>query len=49
MKKQLPIILILILASLLRLVALDKYPAGLNSDEAAIGYNAYSLLETGKD
>jgi len=49
MKKYLPIILIFIVASLLRLVALDKYPAGLNADEAAIGYNAWSLLETGKD
>jgi len=49
MKKSIPIILILILASLLRLVVLDKYPAGLNADEAAIGYNAWSLLETGKD
>ncbi len=49
MKKHLPIILILILASILRLVALDRFPAGLNSDEAAIGYNAYSLLQTGKD
>ncbi len=49
MKKHLYIILILILASVLRLYALDKYPAGLNSDEAAIGYNAWSLIETGKD
>ncbi|KKT30670.1 MAG: hypothetical protein UW41_C0008G0015 [Candidatus Collierbacteria bacterium GW2011_GWC2_44_18] len=49
MKKHLPIILILILASFLRLFSLDKFPAGLNADEAAIGYNAWSLLETGKD
>ncbi len=49
MKKHLPIILILILASVLRLFALDRFPAGLNADEAAIGYNAWSLLETGKD
>ena len=49
MKKYLPIILILILAALLRLVALDKFPAGLNADEAAIGYNAWSLIQTGKD
>jgi 4-amino-4-deoxy-L-arabinose transferase-like glycosyltransferase len=41
--------LVVILASVLRLVALDKYPAGFNGDEAAIGYNAYSLLQTGKD
>ena len=43
------IIIIIILASALRLIALDKYPAGFNADEAAIGYNAYSLLQTGKD
>jgi hypothetical protein len=49
MKKYLPIILILILAALLRLIALDKFPAGLNADEAAIGYNAWSLIQTGKD
>lgn len=49
MKKYIPIILLIILAGLLRIVALDKYPAGLNADEAAIGYNAWSLLETGKD
>lgn len=49
MKNKLFIIIILVLAALLRLVALDKFPAGLNADEAAIGYNAWSLLETGKD
>ncbi len=49
MKKYLPLILILFLAGLLRLVALDKFPAGLNADEAAIGYNAWSLLQTGRD
>ncbi|OGE16336.1 hypothetical protein A3F00_02320 [Candidatus Daviesbacteria bacterium RIFCSPHIGHO2_12_FULL_37_11] len=42
-------IVIIILAAVLRLIVLDKYPAGLNADEAAIGYNAYSLLQTGKD
>lgn len=41
--------LILLLASFLRLWDLDQYPAGLNADEAAIGYNAYSLILTGKD
>ncbi len=33
----------------MRLLALNNFPAGLNADEAAIGYNAYSLLQTGKD
>ncbi len=40
--------LIILIAFVLRFYKLDSYPA-LNADEAAIGYNAYSLLETGKD
>lgn len=49
MKKSKVIIIgILIIASFLRLWRLGSYPA-LNADEAAIGYNAYSLIETGKD
>jgi len=47
-KKYLPIILILLVAFILRFWRLGDYPA-LNADEAAIGYNAYSLIETGKD
>jgi 4-amino-4-deoxy-L-arabinose transferase-like glycosyltransferase len=42
------LILIIALAAFLRLYKVDSYPA-LNADEAAIGYNAFSLLETGKD
>lgn len=42
------LILIILLAATLRLYKLGSYPA-LNADEAAIGYNAYSLLQTGKD
>jgi 4-amino-4-deoxy-L-arabinose transferase-like glycosyltransferase len=41
--------LIIVLATFLRLWNLNNYPAGLNADEAAIGYNAYSLIQTGKD
>lgn len=49
MKKQrLFLLIILVLAFLLRFYRLGNYPA-LNADEAAIGYNAYSLLETGQD
>lgn len=33
----------------LRTVGLDKSPPSLGFDEAALGYNAYSLLKTGKD
>ena len=43
------IFLIVFLAAFLRLWNLNHYPAGLNADEAAIGYNAYSLIQTGKD
>lgn len=49
MKKNLKIIPLLLLAATLRLVALPDFPAGLNADEAAIGYNAYSLIQTGQD
>lgn len=37
------------LAFLLRIWNLSSYPAGFNADEAAFGYDAYSLLKTGKD
>ena len=43
------ILLILILAAFLRLWKVSEYPTGFNADEAAIGYNAYSLLKTGQD
>lgn len=49
MKKYWILILILVIATLLRFISLDKYPIGLNADEAALGYNAYSLIQTGKD
>jgi 4-amino-4-deoxy-L-arabinose transferase-like glycosyltransferase len=47
-KKYWIIILILVLATFLRFWKLNTYPA-LNADEAAIGYNAYSLIQTGRD
>lgn len=43
------LILILILGAVLRLVALGQYNPGFFRDEAAIGYNAYSIWETGRD
>lgn len=42
------LVLILVLAFVLRFWKLDMYPA-FNADEAALGYNAYSLIKTGKD
>ncbi len=46
--KKIFLVLIILLSFVLRFYKLDSYPA-LNADEAAIGYNAYSLLQTGKD
>lgn len=41
--------IILIIGALLRFSFLAKSPPSLNWDEAALGYNAYSILKTGKD
>lgn len=41
--------LITILAFLLRFYQLGQNPPGINLDEAAIGFNAYSILKTGRD
>ncbi|MDP3724814.1 MAG: glycosyltransferase family 39 protein [bacterium] len=52
MKKHLVTFLffaILLLAALLRFWRIDVVPPGIDWDEAAVGYNAYSLLKTGKD
>ena len=48
-KKSLPLILVLILAAALRFWGLGINPPALNWDEAAWGYNAYSLGQTGRD
>jgi 4-amino-4-deoxy-L-arabinose transferase-like glycosyltransferase len=47
-QRRLILILIVLLAFGLRFYRLADYPA-LNADEAAIGYNAFSLAETGRD
>ncbi|MBI5358746.1 glycosyltransferase family 39 protein [Candidatus Amesbacteria bacterium] len=39
----------MVLGLVLRVTWLAKYPAGFTPDEAAFGYNAYSILQTGKD
>jgi 4-amino-4-deoxy-L-arabinose transferase-like glycosyltransferase len=44
-----PLILILVLSAFLRFYQLGSIPPGLDWDEAAHGYNAYSLLKTGRD
>lgn len=40
---------IFLLGLILRIIFLDIAPPGFNADEAALGYNAYSLIKTGKD
>lgn len=49
MKSKYLIILILIVGLFLRFYKLGSIPNGLYQDETAIGYNAYSILTTGKD
>jgi len=46
-KKNIILISILLLGSFLRIRKIWNYPP-LNADEAAIGYNAYSILKTGR-
>ena len=46
--KKLIIVAVILIAAVLRFNQLNTLPA-LNADEAAIGYNVYSLIETGKD
>ncbi len=43
------LLLIFFSAFFLRFYHLDQIPNGLNKDETAIGYNAYSILKTGRD
>jgi 4-amino-4-deoxy-L-arabinose transferase-like glycosyltransferase len=41
--------IVLIIASILRLYKLGLIPPSLSPDEASLGYNAYSILKTGRD
>lgn len=43
------LVLILTIAAFLRLWQLGSVPPSLTPDEASLGYNAYSILKTGKD
>lgn len=49
MKSKIILILIIFLAAFLRLYKLGVIPPSIISDEASIGYNAYSILKTGRD
>ena len=47
--RQLTLILIILFAIFIRCYQLGTVPAGLINDEADIGYDAYSILHTGRD
>jgi len=51
MKKSNLILLavIILIGAFLRFYHIDKSPPGLYIDEASIGYNAYTILTSGKD
>lgn len=49
LKKHWLIIAIIIFAAFLRLWKLGSIPPSLTQDEAALGYNAFSILRTGRD
>jgi 4-amino-4-deoxy-L-arabinose transferase-like glycosyltransferase len=49
MKKYWLLILALVIGAFLRLYQLGLIPNALTWDEAALGYNAYSILKTGRD
>ncbi len=46
---SLTLFIIIILAAFLRLWQINSIPPSLNWDEVAMGYNAYSILKTGRD
>ena len=43
------LVVCILLGGFLRVVKFPAVPGGLNRDETALGYNAFSLLKTGKD
>jgi len=43
------LLLIILFSFIVRVVGIGKYPVGFTQDEASFGYDAYSLLKTGKD
>ena len=49
MKKYILLILAIVLGLYLRIYSVATIPGALTWDEAALGYNAYSILKTGRD
>jgi len=48
-KTKLILLIVLVVSALLRLWGVDRVPVSLFSDELDVGYQAYSILKTGKD
>lgn len=48
-KYNIVFLVILIVATLVRIVLLDKYPNGIHEDEAGMLYDAYCMAEYGTD
>src|SRR5258708_14555608 len=48
-KRWVVLLLILFVALFLRIYKISSNPPGLTPDEASLGYNAYSILKTGRD
>lgn len=48
-KRSIFIVAIILLAAILRIYKVDKFPVSLYWDEVALGYNAYSILKTARD
>src|SRR5689334_19054963 len=42
-------LIVVLLGGFIRLYALDKYPSGFNQDEMVLGYDAWSIWQTGRD
>lgn len=49
LKEVVILTIIFFISAFVRLISLDQIPAGLYVDEASLGYNAFSILQTGKD
>ncbi len=47
--RNLIFLVIVIIGIIIRFASLDKSPPSLGFDEASLGYNAYSIMKTGKD
>lgn len=48
-KWDIAFLIVIIVGILLRMLFLNKFPAGLNCDEASVSYNAFSILNTLSD